>query len=325
MHSFQQERRHGLVLEAARDRERFRDGGEIVPVLIERGANGVDVAKRRKELERAGKQAFTSKQLQQPPRARSEEALAHRWLHDRTGVDQQLCARRAGEVLFADRVEAVAIGARGEFQQAAGAAPVVALPGQQRRIFSQQLLQAFDVVFVNEASSLRYRPLESLAEPFADLSREVLPAGVAVLARDHELRVALRQGQVNVWQLHPRTCDGISVTGGDVARELLCLFTEGFERRTSREGTSKWSLRPPFINRLCPAETRLKEGANAHDSDQNRWECSLAAGWWRPVSALPPVSRDCRFDVKRAISQFLIVSFAATRSASADSPSSCAH
>jgi len=54
------------------------------------------------------------------------------------------------------------------------------------------------------------------------------------------------------------------------------------------------------MNRLCPAETRLKEGAHAHDSDQNRWECSLAAGWWRPVSALPPVSRDRRFDVKRA-------------------------
>jgi hypothetical protein len=53
------------------------------------------------------------------------------------------------------------------------------------------------------------------------------------------------------------------------------------------------------MNRLCPAETRLKEGANAHDSDQNRWECSLAAGWWRPVSALPAVSRDYRFDVKR--------------------------
>ena len=50
---FQQERRHGLVLEAARDRERFIDGGQIVPVLIERGANGVDVAKRRKEFERA--------------------------------------------------------------------------------------------------------------------------------------------------------------------------------------------------------------------------------------------------------------------------------
>ena len=38
------------------------------------------------------------------------------------------------------------------------------------------------------------------------------------------------------------------------------------------------------MNRLYPAETRLKEGAYAHDSDQNRWECSLAAGWWRPVA-----------------------------------------
>jgi hypothetical protein len=26
--------------------------------------------------------------------------------------------------------------------------------------------------------------------------------------------------------------------------------------------------------------------------------CSLAAGWWRPVSALPAVSRECRLDVK---------------------------
>jgi len=53
------------------------------------------------------------------------------------------------------------------------------------------------------------------------------------------------------------------------------------------------------MNRLYPAETRLKEGAHAHDSDQNRWECSLAAGGWRPVSALPPVSKYCRVDVKR--------------------------
>ena len=43
----------------------------------------------------------------------------------------------------------------------------------------------------------------------------------------------------------------------------------------------------------------MKEGAHAHDSDQNRWECSLAAGGWRPVSALLAVSRDCRLDVKR--------------------------
>ena len=53
------------------------------------------------------------------------------------------------------------------------------------------------------------------------------------------------------------------------------------------------------MNRLYPAETRLKEGAHAHDFGPNRWESSLAAGWWRPVSALPAVSRDGRFDVKR--------------------------
>jgi hypothetical protein len=54
------------------------------------------------------------------------------------------------------------------------------------------------------------------------------------------------------------------------------------------------------MNPLYPAETRLKEGAHALNFGSNRWECSLAAGWWRPVSALPPVSRDHRFDVKRA-------------------------
>ena len=111
----------------------------------------------------------------------------------------------------------------------------MALPGEQRRVFSQQLLQAFDVVVVNDPSSLRYRPLEPLAEALADLSREVLPAGVAVLARDHELRVALRQRQVDTRQMRARTRDGTGVTGGDVARELLCLFAEGFERRTDRE------------------------------------------------------------------------------------------
>ena len=53
------------------------------------------------------------------------------------------------------------------------------------------------------------------------------------------------------------------------------------------------------MNRLSPAETRQKEGADAHDSGPNRWECSLAAGWRRPVSALPAVSRECRVSVNR--------------------------
>ena len=53
------------------------------------------------------------------------------------------------------------------------------------------------------------------------------------------------------------------------------------------------------MNRLSPAETRQKEGAYAHDSGPNRWEYSLAAGWRRPVSALPAVSRECRVSVNR--------------------------
>jgi hypothetical protein len=57
------------------------------------------------------------------------------------------------------------------------------------------------------------------------------------------------------------------------------------------------------MNRLCPAETRLKEGANAHNPDETGGSVSLAAGRWRPVSALAEVSRDFDFDVKRATSR----------------------
>ena len=222
------------MLEAAGAHERFIDGREIVPVLIESGANGVEIAERRKELQRARQQAFALKQL-----------AAALWRGSRGGrshtdgvttapasISSSAHAPRVNHCSLC-RVARVAIGTRGESQQAA--VIVVALPGQQRRVFSQQLLQAFDVVVVNDASSLRCRPLQTVAEAFAHFSGEVLPAGVAVLTRDHELRVALRQGQVDMWQVHSRTCDGTGVTGGDVARELLCLFAEGVERRTSRE------------------------------------------------------------------------------------------
>jgi hypothetical protein len=225
-----------LVFEAAGNRERVGDGGQIVPFLTERTADGVDVAERGKELERSRKQAFTLKQLQQPPGARSEKAVAHRWHHDRAGVDQELCARRAGEALFSERVEAVAIGTRGESQHAVAAAPGVAVPGQQRRMISHQLLQRFDVVVVNDVSSLLDRPLQTAAEALAHFSGEVLPAGVAVLTCDHELRVALRQGQIDIRQLRAHTCDGIGIAGSDLACELLGLFAKGFERRTIREG-----------------------------------------------------------------------------------------
>src|SRR5436190_11744487 len=72
------------------------------------------------------------------------------------------------------------------------------------------------------------------------------------------------------------------------ARASLPVF--GGSPATGVQGATSWQ--PPFMNRLYPAEARLKEGANARDPDQIRWEYSLAAGWWRPVSALPAVSRD---------------------------------
>jgi hypothetical protein len=115
------------------------------------------------------------------------------------------------------------------------------VPRKQCRVLSQQSLQAFDVVVVNDAPSLRCRPLEPLAEPFADFSGQVLPSGIAVLASDDKLRVALRQRQVGMWQVDARTRDGSGVTGGDVARELLCLLAEGFERPSKRA-----TFRTPF-------------------------------------------------------------------------------
>src|SRR5262249_29651205 len=72
-----------------------------------------------------------------------------------------------------------------------------------------------------------------------------------------------------------------------------------FERWTIRERLRRGHCDLLSFHRLCPAETRLKEGANALDSDRTGGNLSLAAGWWRPVSALPEVSRDCHFDVKR--------------------------
>ncbi len=123
------------MLETAGDREGFVDDAEIVALLVEGGADAIDVAERRKKRERARQQAFSLKQLQQPPGARPEKALAYRGHHHGAGVDQQLRAVGAGEVLFADRVEAVAIGARRDSQQAA--LIVVTLPGTQCRVVRQ--------------------------------------------------------------------------------------------------------------------------------------------------------------------------------------------
>ena len=108
--------------------ERIIDGSRIVGVFAKSRTDRVEIAKRRKELECAGQQAFALKQLQQPLGAGLEEALAHRWRHDRAGVDQQLCGHPAREPLFSLRVACITIGAGGESQQTA--VIVVAVPGK---------------------------------------------------------------------------------------------------------------------------------------------------------------------------------------------------
>src|SRR5262245_31721492 len=79
----QQERRDRLVLEAAGTDEGFIDGWQVVPGLIKRRANSVEITQRREELECARQHAFTVKQPQQPVGAGPEKALAHLRLHDR--------------------------------------------------------------------------------------------------------------------------------------------------------------------------------------------------------------------------------------------------
>jgi hypothetical protein len=56
------------------------------------------------------------------------------------------------------------------------------------------LLQAVDVVVVNDASRLLGRPLQTFAKALADFSGEILPAGEAVLACECELGIAQRHG-----------------------------------------------------------------------------------------------------------------------------------
>src|SRR5690242_14811926 len=142
-------------------------------------------------------------------------------------------------------------------------------------MFIEQLLQAIDIVVVNGASSLCHRPFEALAEAFADFSGEVLPAGVAVIARERELGVAQRHGSV--------------------ARDLLCLFAERVEGRPTRERFRSGHCDLLSSIACTPLNTRLKEGATLHTTQtQTGGSIPLPRGGWRPVSALPPVSGACR-------------------------------
>ena len=126
--SFEQECRHGLVIEAAGEHKRFVDGLQIVPRSRQ--------ARREPRRDRRARQG-TSACAAAGPCAETARAAPWRgtgggprtpWHHDRAGVDQSSAHAAAREPLFSLRVAGVAIGARGHSQQAA--VIVVAVPGQ---------------------------------------------------------------------------------------------------------------------------------------------------------------------------------------------------
>ena len=76
------------MLEAAGGHEGIIDRLQTASMLIDSSANGVEIAERGKERQRARKHAFALEQPEQSPGAGLEEAFAHRRRHDRARVDQ---------------------------------------------------------------------------------------------------------------------------------------------------------------------------------------------------------------------------------------------
>src|SRR5262245_30442106 len=99
--------------------ERFVHRGKIVGIRIKTGANAINVAERGKELERSGKKASAVEEIEQPPGAGKDEAIAYRRRDDCAGIDQKLGTCRARELLLPGRVEAVAVRFRSHPEQAA--------------------------------------------------------------------------------------------------------------------------------------------------------------------------------------------------------------
>ena len=106
----QQQRRGGLVLEVARIPQRFIHYGKIVGLSLERCANAIDVAERGKELQRSGEKASAVEEIDQSLCAGRDDAIAHRWCDDCTGIEQKLRTCQTSEVVLGYRVAAVAVG-----------------------------------------------------------------------------------------------------------------------------------------------------------------------------------------------------------------------
>jgi len=137
------------------------------------------------------------------------------------------------------------------------------------------------------------------------LGREVLPprrsrysraiTSCAVTAASGAARPAAR--------LHSRTVQSPWRHRRRLSRASLffaCLRRDSRDGR-ARERLRSGHLRPSFMKSpVTPAENQAERRCTRTRLRPNRWECSLGRGLVAPCQrALPPVSRDCRFDVKR--------------------------
>ena len=140
-------------------------------------------------------------------------------------VQEELDASRPRELPLARGVEAVAVRDRRQREQPAA----LELPVQQRRILREQPPQRFDVIIVDGALGLRGGPGESVAGTPSDFTGEILPSGVAVLARHHELGIAPGERQHDIGKLSARTRDGGGIVGGGVTGEPAGLLAQRLE------------------------------------------------------------------------------------------------
>src|SRR5262249_50863559 len=211
---------------------------------IQTVANSIDVAEGGKKLERSGKQASALKQIDQPHCAGLDKTIADRRRNNCAGIEQEFGTCKASEVLLAERVEAVAEGTGSHSQEplvvftstvGLWRVPGCRLPGQQLRVFRQQLPQTFDVIIMNAASGFGYRPLESTAKPSLYFFNQVLPAWKPIFARQHQLGIALRQGQFGFGQFGSRPGDSICIAGSRTTRQFLRLLAQGIEGGTIRK------------------------------------------------------------------------------------------
>ena len=173
--------------------------------------------------------------------ARRDHVLPRRAVDRRARIDQGLGGNRPVVDALALRVRTVERVGRGGVEQRLA---TLAAPRDQRRVFSQQRSQPLVVLVVNRDPGLRGSPVERAAQTFLHLRRQIRPTGKSVFARDHKLRIPVRERERTPRQPRVDASDGFTVAGGGVACKFFRLLAKGVERGTggqisgSRHGAS---------------------------------------------------------------------------------------